>query len=98
MTRAVSVTESTGEQQQASQREGVGDDDPLERGEVRAEVTTDGGQGNADHRRVDGGDRGSRGRALRIAGRQAPHEMKHAELLFQLQRHSFGVSHAQMRE
>ena len=40
----------------------------------------------------------SRGRALRPASRQAPHEVEYAKLLFQLQRHSFGVFRAQVLE
>ena len=54
---AVLVAQRAGEQQQPGQRQRVGGDHPLQGGQAGVKVAADGGQRDADHRRVDRGHR-----------------------------------------
>ena len=53
---SVAVPERTAQQQEGSEREGVAGDDPLQRTEAAVEAAVDGGEGDADDRRIEKGD------------------------------------------
>ncbi len=50
---AVFIAKRAGKKQQASQRERISSDHPLQGGKTGVEITADGGQGNAHHRGID---------------------------------------------
>ena len=53
---SVAVAQGAAYEQQGRQRQHVAGHHPLERGDARVKVTTDHREGDADDRRIDGGD------------------------------------------